>query len=84
MEGSVQLGLNSATHKTLSGSELFNCTTKNADKGSDSSAGASKNRAIPGAPAPDPKQVGAISNTSPQPLNSYATARKLGLVKQGG
>jgi hypothetical protein len=72
--GSVQLELNNATHKTLSGTELFNRPVKKADKGSDSSGDASKGRGhkhgaksgggyhgrMGGEPAPDPKQVAAI------------------------
>lgn len=70
--GSVRLDLNSATHKTLAGSELFNRPTKKADKGSDSSGDAPKGRGhkhgakpgggspMAGEPAPDPKQVAAI------------------------
>ncbi|WP_247257239.1 alpha/beta hydrolase [Pseudomonas moorei] len=71
--GSVQLELDKATHKTLSGTALFNRPEKKADKGSDASGGASKGRGHKhgaksgggshgpmGEPAPDPKQVAAI------------------------
>lgn len=70
--GSVQLELNSATHKTLSGSELFSRPAKKADKGADASGDAPKGRGhkhgskpgggspMAGEPAPDPKQVAAI------------------------
>lgn len=72
--GSVQLELNKATHKTLSGTELFNRPLKKADKGSDPSGDAAKGRGhkrgaksgggshspVAGEPAPDPKQVAAI------------------------
>ncbi|MGY2314201.1 alpha/beta hydrolase family protein [Pseudomonas sp. SDO5522_S412] len=70
--GSVQLELNSATHKTLSGSELFSRPAKRTDKGSASSGDAPKGRGhkhgakpggggpMAGEPAPDPKQVAAI------------------------
>ncbi|WP_248747055.1 alpha/beta hydrolase [Pseudomonas sp. MWU12-2037] len=75
MAGSVQLELNKATHKTLSGTELFNRPSKKADKGSDPSGDAPKSRghkhggakpgggvhsSMVGEPAPDPKQVAAI------------------------
>ncbi|MGC6370914.1 alpha/beta hydrolase [Pseudomonas sp. K2I15] len=70
--GSVQLELNSATHKTLSGSELFSRPAKKADKGSEPPGDAPKGRGhkhgpkpgggspMAGEPAPDPKQVAAI------------------------
>ncbi len=71
--GSLQLELNKATHKTLSGTELFN-RPKKADKGGDPPSDASKGRGhkhgaksgggvhspMAGEPAPDPKQVAAI------------------------
>ncbi|UWF51845.1 alpha/beta hydrolase [Pseudomonas sp. N3-W] len=72
--GSVQLELNKATHKTLSGTELFNRPAKKADKGSAPSGDAPKGKGhkrgaksggdfhgpVAGEPAPDPKQVAAI------------------------
>ncbi|MVV51758.1 alpha/beta hydrolase [Pseudomonas sp. PB120] len=71
--GSVQLELDNATHKTLSGTELFNRPGKKGDKGGDASGGASKGRGHKhgakngggshgpmGEPAPDSKQVAAI------------------------
>lgn len=72
--GSVQLELNKATHRTLSGTELFNRPLKKADKGSDPSGDAAKGGGhkrgaksgsgfhgpVVGEPAPDPKQVAAI------------------------
>ncbi|WP_248799231.1 alpha/beta hydrolase [Pseudomonas sp. MWU13-2105] len=72
--GSVQLELNKATHKTLSGTELFNRSLKTADKGGDQPGEAPKSRGhkrgaksgggfhgpMQGEPAPDPKQVAAI------------------------
>ncbi|WP_433735794.1 alpha/beta hydrolase family protein [Pseudomonas putida] len=71
--GSVQLELDNATHKTLSGTDLFNRSGKKAGKGSDASGSASKGKGHKhgaksgggshgpmGEPAPDPKQVAAI------------------------
>ncbi|MEF9672584.1 hypothetical protein QNM99_11070 [Pseudomonas sp. PCH446] len=50
--GSVQLELNKATHKTLSGTELFNRPSKKADKGSEPSGDASKGRGTSAVPNP--------------------------------
>lgn len=71
--GSVQLELDKATHKTLSGTDLFSGRGKKTDKGNDASGGTSKGRGHKhgaksgggahgpmGEPAPDPKQVAAI------------------------
>lgn len=71
--GSVQLELDKATHKTLSGTDLFNRPGKKSDKGSDGSGSASKGKGHKhggksgggshgrmGEPAPDPQQIAAI------------------------
>lgn len=73
--GSVQLDLNKATHKTLSGTELFNRPVKKEDRGNDpagdpsgkgkghkrgSKSGGGVHGPMVGEPAPDPKQVAAI------------------------
>ncbi|KAB0495382.1 alpha/beta hydrolase [Pseudomonas vancouverensis] len=71
--GSIQLELDNATHKTLSGTDLLHRPMKKADKGDDASGSASKGKGHKhgaksaggfhgptGEPAPDPKQVAAI------------------------
>ncbi|MDB5984585.1 MAG: hypothetical protein JWQ69_5600 [Pseudomonas sp.] len=70
--GSVQLDLNKSTHKTLSGTELFNKVVKKDNKDNDAAEVSSKSYKrkgksgggfhgpMEGEPAPDPKQVAAI------------------------
>lgn len=68
--GSVQLDLNKSTHKTLSGTELFNKAVKKDNRDNDTAEVSSKSYKrksgggfhgpMDGEPAPDPKQVAAI------------------------